>query len=517
VRAVGRLGGWTIALVALLTAQPLNRLTAQTDSPLQTIDTIIIENHNIFDRDSDDAAPNWVARLANRLHQRTRQWVVRRRLLLERGDSFDLARMEESERALRSLGVFRSVRVDTVRAGGKLALRAVTADGWSTQPQMSFSSVGGDKTWSAGLVERNVLGTGTEFALLYGHNPDRNRLDFEFINPQIFGRRTLILTRYSNLSDGRRGQWQFGVPFTETVARNSIETYGEAADERLLQFKSDTLFRTQQHRLLRLGLTGGIALHATTHAYARLWGGWEWRREDYADSGVAVWPYSVFTAVRAGFEVGSVRFRILEHFNSYARREDVDLSPMLHVGAVVQSGLGYEVSGQTSVVWPRGFAVVRLNANGLDSTRTHGELTVVSQNIPRHTVIVHAEAGFVTHARLGHEFDLWNDPRGPSGPRLFGVHDFTGTRMTWFVLEDRILVVDDILGLMALGLAPFLDYGGAWYGDQTPQQGGDAGISIRFGPTRAVSGEAAEVAVGYRFGVVRGGPWAITIRKGFSF
>lgn len=519
-RADGRFGGWVFRLLVAIAVSAFDRVAAQTaDQPIRpsaypTIDTVIIQNHNIFDRDSDDAAPNWVARIANGLHQRTRQWVVRRRLLLDRGDRFDLARMEASERALRSLGVFRSVRVDTVRADGKLALRAVTADGWSTQPQASFSSVGGDKTWSVGLVELNLLGTATAFALLYGHNPDRNRLDLQLINPQIFGRRTSLLARYSDLTDGKRGLWQFGVPFTETAARNSFETYGEAADERLLQFKSDTLFRTQQHRLLRLGLTGGIALHATTHAYARLWSGWEWRREDYADSGAALWPYSVFTAVRAGFEVGSVRFRVLEHFNSYARREDVDLSPTLHVGAVVQSGLGYEFSGQTSVVWTRGFAVVRLNANGLDSTRTRGELTVVSQNIPRHTLIAHAEAGFVTHARLGHEFDPWTDQRGP---RLFGVHDFTGTRMTWFVLEDRILVVDNILGLMALGLAPFVDYGGAWYGDQTPQQGGDAGISIRFGPTRAVSGEAGEVALGYRFGVVRGGPWAITIRKGFSF
>src|SRR5207302_1749521 len=83
-----------------------------------------------------DAAPGWVAHLANRLHVRTRQGVIRRRLLLNRGDAFDRARMEESERSLRTLGVFRSVRVDTVRAepGGKLALRAVTSDGWSTQP-----------------------------------------------------------------------------------------------------------------------------------------------------------------------------------------------------------------------------------------------------------------------------------------------------------------------------------------------------------------------------------------------
>ena len=74
-------------MVALLTAQPLNRLTAQSDSHPQTIDTIIIVNGNVFDQ--EDAAPDWVARLANGLHMRTRQWVIRRRLLVNRGDPFD--------------------------------------------------------------------------------------------------------------------------------------------------------------------------------------------------------------------------------------------------------------------------------------------------------------------------------------------------------------------------------------------------------------------------------------------
>src|SRR2546428_341787 len=391
----------------------------------QTIDTVIVENRNIFDR--EDAAPDWVAHLANKLHMRTRQWVIRKRLLLNRGDPFDLARVEESERALRNLGVFRQVRVDTVRqADGKLALRAVTADGWSTQPQASFTSVGGDNTWEVGFIERNFLGTATELALIYGRNPDRSRLDLEFINPHFFSRRTLINARYSDLSDGHRGQWQFGLPFHETAAPHSVETYGELAHERVLRFRDAVLLDSTSHRLFRVGLMAGIAAAATTHKYARIWGGWEWRREDFGATDSSRVPYSVFTTVRAGVELGAVRFRVLEHFNSYARREDVDLSPTLRAGIVLQSGVGYEFSGQTSAVWKRGFAVVRV--------------------------------------------------------------------------------------------APFLDYGGAWYRDEAARQGGDAGLSLRFGPTRAVRGEAVEVAFGYRFGQgVQGRRWAVTLRKGFSF
>jgi len=262
--AVWRFGGLAVGCAALLTAQPLNRLTAQTASPSQRIDTVLIENGNIFDR--DDATPDWVAHLANKLHIRTRQWVVRRRLLMQRGTLFDSARVAESERALRSLGVFRSVRVDTVRSqpDGKLALRAVTSDGWSTQPQASFTSAGGDNTWDVGFIERNFLGTATQVALIYGRNPDRSHLDFDFTNPLFFGRRTLLTLRYRDLSDGRRGDWRFGLPFHETSAPYSLETYGEAAQERVLRFRDDVLLDSTRHHLLRVGIIGGVAATATT-------------------------------------------------------------------------------------------------------------------------------------------------------------------------------------------------------------------------------------------------------------
>src|SRR3989454_7713678 len=173
-------------------ARDVSTAAADSRGEALTVDTIIIENSNVFNH--EDRAPDCVAHLANRLHVRTRQWVIRRRMLLNRGDVFDRARMEESERSLRTLGVFRSVRVDTVRSqpDGKLAIRAVTSDGWSTQPQASFTSAGGDNTWDVGFTERNFLGTATELSLLYGRNPDRRRLDFVFINPHFFGRRTSL-------------------------------------------------------------------------------------------------------------------------------------------------------------------------------------------------------------------------------------------------------------------------------------------------------------------------------------
>lgn len=493
-------------------------LLLQTASPpAPTIDTIVIENGNVF-HGTADGAPRFVVHLANALHIPTRQWVIRRRLLINKGDRLDQLRLEETERALRGLGVFRFVRVDTVRfkrgEDSVLALAVVTADGWSTQPQASYTQAAGDEAWEIGFIERNFLGTATELSFNYGRNPDRRRLDLGFSSPHFIARRTRMMLRFSDLSDGRLVGWQLGLPFYETAARHALETYGESGNQRILRFRDGALLDSAEHRLLRVGVGGGWAPHATTRDYVRFLGGVEWRRESYDSQYTTAPPYSTFTTVRAGTAAGRVRFRVLEQFNSYSRREDVDLSPTLYVGAVYESGLGYEVSGQMSAIWKRGFAVLRAEANGLDSTRTRAGLTVVSQNLRRHTLIGHVEGGSLYRPKRGAEFDLWSEQRGP---RLYGVHDFTGTRMVWLVVEDRILLAEEVFGLVGLGIAPFLDYGGAWFGSDA-RLSGDVGLSLRFGPTRAVRGEAAEIAFGYRFGDSVGPKrWAVTLRKGVSF
>ena len=476
----------------------------------QTVDTIVVENRNIFDRAND--GPGFVARLANALHVRTRASVIRRTLLLAPGQPYDSARVAESERALRGLGVFRFVRLDTIRLGGRLALRVVTADGWSSRPQANYSTAGGDQTWEIGFVEENFLGTASQLGVSYGQTPDRRRLDFEYLNPHFLLPRMLLFGRYGDLSDGNRGAWQVGVPFYETAARGAFLTYGESARERVLLFRDGTFAADSQHRILRLGVTGGVALHATTRNYVRLWLGAEWRREDFAQPATVPFPRSTFAAGRVALELGHVRYRVLEHFNSYARREDVNVSQALRIGAVMESGVGYEASGQVSTVWRGGYVLLHGEANGLDSTRLRGRLTVVSQNLPRQTLILHLEGGRLEGQKPGAEFDPWLDQRGP---RLYGAHAFTGTRLSWLAFEDRVLVVDDLWGMVGLGLAPFVDYGGAWYADEPARLGGDAGIALRFGPTRAVRGDAGELAVGYRFGAGTG--WAIALRRGFSF
>jgi len=505
--------GLTVGLlVSALSVGPTVRLSGQ------VIDTIIVVNHNIFSGDGD--GPGFLARLANALHVTTRPGVIRRALLIDVGQRYDSARAVESERALRGMSVFRDVRVDTLRVDRRLALRVETADGWSTKPQAGFTTAGGDATWNVGLVEQNLLGTATEFDAQYRKTPDRSAVEFLYRNPHALWRRTGFFAQYQHLSDGHGGSWGFGLPFYQTSARWTLATDGDASRGRLLQFKDGRLTDSTKHLALRIALQGGAALHATNRDYVRWWFGAQWRREDFDTLGV--FPRSVSAAAGTGVEVGHTRFRVLRHFDTYGRREDVDLSQLLRVGVWGQAGLGPEVKGQVSAVWRGGFVLLRGEAHGLyggaglDSGLVKASFTVASQNLPRQTTILHFEGGASRHARPGGEFDLWRDQ---NGPRVFGAHAFTGTRMVWLALENRVLVADDVWGLLGVGLSPFFDYGGAWYADERARLGGDWGLALRLGPTRAVHGSVTEFAVGYRFGdgVVPGRRWAVTIREGIGF
>lgn len=496
----------------------------------QTIDTIVVDNHNIFEPTGEPLP--LLARLGDALHVRTRPWVIRRTLLLAAGDRYDSARAVESERALRALGVFRDVRVDTTRLDGRLALRATTADGWSTRPQVDFSTAGGSASWAAGLVEKNLLGTANQIQALYQKTPDRGLLTFIYTSPGLLWRHAGLTAAYEDLSDGRLGFWSYGLPFYESAARASLTTGGQAADQRVLVFRDGAIADSMRRRALAVGLGGGVALSASDSGFVRLYLFGQWRREAFTRYGAPITGDSASGAVGLGLELGRTRYAVGQFLDQYARREDVDVSRRLFVGLYVapralgyaagRAGVGPAVSAQLGGAWNRTFAFARLDADGVvggggvDSGRVEAGATLMSQRWPGQTVVLHAEGGAARRVAPGTEFDLWLYVNGPRG---YGAHVFTGTRRYWLVAEDRVLVTPEFLGVFGVGLAPFVEWGGAWYGDERPRAGGDAGIALRLGATRSTRGEVTEIALSQRFGGSPGVPtgWAVTIRQAVDF
>jgi len=489
-----------------------------------------VDTHNIFEPRGEPLP--LLAQLGDALHVRTRPWVIRRTLLVDQGDRYDSARAVESERALRALGVFRNVRLDTVRVDGRLALRVTTADGWSTRPQVDFSTAGGSTSWAAGLVEKNLLGTANQIQALYQKTPDRGLLTFIYTSPGLFWRHADLTTAYEGLTDGHLGFWSYGVPFYASAARASLTTEGQAADQRVLLFRDGWTADSVRRRALAVGLSGGVALAATDSGFVRLYLFGQWRREAFTRYGAPLAGDSASAAVGVGLEVGRTRFAIGEFLDQYARREDVDVSRRLFVGlyaaprllgyAPGRAGVGPVVSAQLGEAWRRTFAFARLNADGMvngggaDSGRVEAGATLMSQRWSAQTVVLHAEGGAARRVAPGAEFDLWLYANGPRG---YGAHVFTGTRRYWLVAEDRFLMTPEFMGLFGVGLAPFVEWGGAWYGDERPRAGGDAGVALRLGSTRSTRGEVTEIALSQRFGGSSGVPtgWAVTIRQAVDF
>jgi hypothetical protein len=492
------------------------------------IDSIDVITHDIFD--TAQARGNVLAGLMNALHVRTRPWVVRQELLFRAGEPLDARRLAETERNLRRLGIFRDASVDTVRVDGRLVAHVVTYDGWTTSLETALSFTGDVVTWSAGLNERNVLGTGHLVGGNYRKEVDRDAWRLRAQLNRLLGSRAFVAGFYDNLSDGYAAAWNAGLPFRSLSDRVELVLPGQVADRRVLRFRdgaaSDTLWRRAVIQeagvfwapvagpggFLRLGVFGGA------------------RREEYVairDTALAI-PDSVFGFAGASVEFFHPRFVEVTHYNGFAREEDVSLGSRLLVGfGLALPALGYPRGGvfpsldaQTGFGTAKAFARLGVTVSGLvtsagvDSGRVNVGLTLASRVIPRQATVLHVQGGVQKDPAPGTEFDLGHG----LGPRAFEPHAFTGTRSIWGIAEHRMFLWDELFGLLGLGVAGFVDYGGAWFGDQDPRHGGDVGIGIRSGATSATGPNVGRLDLAYRFGDgITGSRWVVSFGTAYQF
>jgi hypothetical protein len=129
--------------------------------------------------------------------------------------------------------------------------------------------------------------------------------------------------------------------------------------------------------------------------------------------------------------------------------------------------------------------------------------------------VLHVQAGARKRPPPGAEFDLGHG----LGPRGFQPHAFTGDRTIWGTLEHRVFAVDEFFGLLGVGFAAFFDYGGAWYDGQAMRFGGDVGVGLRLGATRATGTNVGRLDLAYRFGAGFGGGrrWVLSFGRSYPF
>lgn len=500
--------------------------TASVDSAL-IIHRVQLQRRDIFDPNER----SWFARLANKLHFQTRGPVIRREVLLRAGQPYDSALAAESERNLRALGIFRRVQVDSVRTDSGLVLRVLTKDGWSTQLDWRFRSTGGEVAFTIGLVETNLLGTASQAALRYRDDPDRNSVALSFRRRRLFAGTVGLGVQYENRSDGRLAAIAVERPFFASTSPKAYQLVGDDRHERVLRFR-DGQDQAQDTLTRRFSLVRGSAawaLNASSSGYLRLGVSAQVRRDDTLRlASTAPIPKTVTGSVGPYLVWNRARFLVARGYAGFAREEDVDLGTTVRVGLQLapkafgydRNGLAPEVGGRVGASLPGGFAYLDAVANalftgaGLDSGGVQLAGTVVLQPAPRHVAVLHVEGGWLKNPVPGEEFDLGLG----SGPRAFGSHAFTGDRSVFGTAEYRYTIVDDLWGLLGLGVAGFVDHGGAWYAGSRRRTGWDAGVGLRLGASRSTDTPALRFDLARRFANdVDPAGWVLTVGKGFAF
>lgn len=508
-----------------------DRLAGQQQDSVAPVPPVIrairLERRNVY---SKAEATSFIPRLLNGLHITTRPGVVSRELLFDIGDTWDSARVAETERNLRRLGVFRTARIDTTRVDGGLAVAVETQDAWSTKPGFNFRTTGNQVAYRIFLVEENLLGTASEFSVGYTKDPDRDAFQLGFRQPRLIAGTVGIGFFLDDRSDGRILSGQVSKPFLTMDTPTAWQLTGEGRDERILRYiggekvPSDTV----QRELGLVAASYGRALRANAREYLRVGVGARIWQDSYGtpDSLPASGP--TYGAISAGLEWRHARFVLTRGFRAN-REEDVDLSTTVRAGlAVTPKGWGFEEHGVVpsfvartgALLSPRVFFYADLAAHGrftsagLDSGMVQTAGTIVAVPKEKHAAVFHAWGGWLHNPRPGGEFDLGFG----LGPRGYRLHSYTGDRGVFATAEYRYMAFDDFLKLATMGVAGFVDWGGAWYQGSKVRTGWNVGAGLRFGTSRSTDLLLNRFDLAYRLGNdVEPPGWVIVIGKGLVF
>ena len=493
------------------------------------IDSIVIVTNDVFL--SEEAEANPAYGVMNSLHVKTRAQVVRRELLFKVGEPYDSAKVEETRRNLRRIGLFRDIVLDTARVDGKLTVFVGTYDVWTTSLGFNAGSTGGTFTWSVNLSEANFLGTGNGGSLGYSHGVDRNTMTAGGSVRRLFGSNADGGASYSKFSDGRAASLAVQKPFRSYSDRNSVSAGGATSSRRILQFRDGALLETWHREFQRASFTAKVAPVAGTRGYVRLGVLGQVKNETYIHARDSLFPApdSVSAAFGVSADARRARFKVVTHYNGFARPEDVDLSAVMGVSAVLapkafgyaRNGIGLSFTGQLG--WPIGPSFLRgivlsnglFTSAGLDSGTVVGSVQLALRVIPRQATIFFVTAGREHNPAPGSEWDLGHQA---GGPRAFGPHSFSGTRTVWGTIEHRVFAIDEVLAVLGIGFAAFVDYGGAWYADEGVRKGGDVGFGFRIGPTRATGTNLGRFDLAYKFGDgVTGNRWVFSFGRSLTY
>lgn len=492
----------TVCLFALLLARPAR---AAWETPVapdsledRPIRSVTIVPRNIYDP-LPDSGVRGIYALINRLHARTRVSTVRGALVLRPRDRWTAARRAEAERRLRGLRFLVPDSLSARPAGDSVDVRVVTRDNWTTSPEISIESGGGQAFGSFSFSERNLAGLGVSVSAATRKDLSGVSHSLFFEDGALAGSHWRLAVAGGSGAAGKSSGLSLGLPFWADDAPTTIgAAWSRVVSESDLYATGQLAARIPRRRE-DTELLWGTGRRTPDGTIQRFIASFEAIDDRFGAAQLEPSAAAEFASPAAELRVrrgaGEItlwrpRYVVRRGVDYMDRDEDFDLgstfafktgfSPQAFGGTAdeaygrLRAGLGFE-AGRA------GFAMLRASGesrvrSGLRETYGQAGLRLIVQPFSHVTLV--GAGQWQQGRRMPPDFQL--TVGSLSGLRAFGVRELSGTTIHRWNGEVRWIAKRDWLQLLSLGGAAFYDAAiarGPGSGNESWHQ--DLGVGLR--------------------------------------
>ncbi len=499
---------------------------AQETAPsLRYIRSIRIVRQDVFP--VIDQEPEFLYRLANRLHVVTRESVVRSDLLFKEGDLVDSDLLEESERRLRRLSYLGEAEIVVQEvAADSVDVQVITHDQWSTLVSTIFDRGGGRTTVGAALEEFNFLGYGKQGFIEGRHEPEGTTWTFRYDDPQLFGSRwtasQLLITgplvkSYSGeivrpfYSPDTDWSWGASAATTERIVRE----FDAGTETNRFERESDGVdvfvSRAFGRRFRKIRLSAGYAFQQRHFAAI-------------PDRTVDLPDDELIHRASVGLQREDLAFVEERQLDKFIRTEDLALGSLTsfslrRTGIPITRGVKrFEIfASRRDLIRlaARQFVLVSLQFQTLfeRDTITSLRLRYYDKSLPQQTLAFNFEFDYDKNPEIDRPFLMGGD----TGLRGYPAREFSGNKRVLVNFEDRIFSQLNILTVQ-LGGVLFFDAGNIWKVAESidfADMNYSLGFGFRLGYTKSPNSRVGRID--FAWPLNRGGGFGISVGVGQQF
>lgn len=481
----------------------------------ETIGRIYYTRLEVFD-ESNPRENNALFRWANRFHTLTRERTVERDILFEEGDLYDPRVIDESARILRARDHLYDADIRPVsQCDDTVDVEVITRDLWSFTPELSYDRSGGADTWSFGIAETNLFGTGRELSFASKNDIDRTSQRFVYEDSNIAGKRIEGTVNITDSDDGLHQYARLRLPFYELDARKSWWlSFDKVKRDDSQYFKGNEVSSVRheiEEAIGSYGFSDGLIDGVT-----RRWVLGYVYREDRFSPTIGLPPPASFP-IDKKFSYPFVQFSSIEDaYSTVFNLDQIHRTEDLHLGRTFALTLGYasEAFGsdqdrllvrgrfndtihtsdrdllQYRTAW---YGLWNFDTDRSEDVNVNGQIRYHHSQTSHRSFFATLDATWTQNLNTNQQVVLG----GLTGTRAYDNRFQVGDRRIHFTMEQRQYTDVHILNLIRLGFAMFLDVGRAWDPDvpsvMDDEWLSNVGVGIRLASSKADLGRIIHI------------------------